>query len=318
MPSFSRKLRALTVHRTISGTRYECTFFATCDYLAIGSDQDYLYIPMTPAAAQYLADRLHCLLPTKKMVDLIYSKAEIKLHPQPIPPSSKMTTVPVFKQHTDSIRQQIAQIGFDRSSNFIIAGHKKDIIISNKIYSPDRTYERVVIYGWHLCENHPIQPVYNGHHAEYADYSHGVRLISKIAYLNGDTVQVDEILKDASLSALLSDEGPIARPYYPSRDILTTIGSRSGHLKLDFRLNPNYPNPFNQTTTISYWLSKLSVVDLGVFNLLGEKIATLVSEQQPAGYYRVQWEARSTASGIYWLKLRIGSREQSFAMTLIK
>ncbi|MDQ7051822.1 MAG: hypothetical protein Q9P14_02580 [candidate division KSB1 bacterium] len=232
VPSFSRKMRALTVHRTINGKRYECTFFATCDYLAIGSDQDYLYIPMTPAAAQYLADRFNGLLPTKTIVDMIYSIAEIKLHPQPIPPSSKMTTVPVFKQHTDSIRQQISQIGFDRSSDFIIAGHKKDIIISNKIYSPDRTYERVVIYGWHLSENHPIQPVYNGHHAEYADYSHGVRLISKLAFLNGDTVQVDEILKDASLSALLSDEGAIARPYYPTRDILTSIGGRSGVPKL--------------------------------------------------------------------------------------
>ncbi len=215
VPSFSRKLRPLTIQQKINAKTYELTFFAVCDYMAIGSDQDYLYIPMTPATAQYLADRLDCLLPTKKMVDLIYNKAEIKLAPQPIPPSDKMTTVAVFNQHTDSIKQQISRLGFDRSADHIIAGHKKDIIISNKIYSPDRNYDRVVIYGWHLSENHPIQPVYNGHTAKYADYSHGVRLISSMAIVNGDSVQIADILKDANLSILLSDEGVIRKPYYP-------------------------------------------------------------------------------------------------------
>ena len=218
VPSFSRKLKPLKITKAVNGKSYELIFFTTCDYIAIGSDDDYLYIPMTPSTAQYLADNMRCSLPTKKMVDIIYTKAAVKLAPQPIPPSDKMTTVPLFMQHTDSIAQQIMQMGLDRSANHIIAGHKKDIIISNKIYDTARTSDRVVIYGWHLDKNDPIQPVHNGHHALYADYSHGVRLISELAFINGDTMLVENILKDRNLSILLSGEGVISKPNYPESD----------------------------------------------------------------------------------------------------
>ena len=318
VPSFSRKLRPLKISQTVHSKSYELTFFVTCDYMAIGSDQDYLYIPMTPSTAQYLADKLNCSLPTKKIVDIIYTKAEIKLKPQPIPPSDKMTTVPVFKQHTDSIKQQIIEIGFDRSDDNIIAGHKKDIIISNKIYSPDRTYDRVVIYGWHLSEHNPIQPVYNGHIAMYADYSHGVRLISQLAFINGDSIQVDDILKDPNLSILLSSEGVISKPYYPPSDIFTSIERRFESSQIDFKLDQNYPNPFNPTTIINYQLSKISLVDLSIFNIIGEKVVTLVSEKQPAGNYKVEWDAQSYSSGIYIYKLRAGFYERSRKMILLR
>jgi hypothetical protein len=196
-----------------------------------------------------------------------------------------MTTIQIFRQHTDSIKQQISQLGLDRSANSILAGHKKDIIISNKVYSPDRNYKRVVIYGWHLSENNPIQPVYNGHIAMYADYSHGVRLISKLAFINGDSIHIDDILKDSNLSMLLSSEGVISKPYYPESKNLTSIGSKFNNSQIEFLLSQNYPNPFNQITVINYQLSKNVVVDLSIFNLVEEKVATLVSEEQPAGIY---------------------------------
>jgi len=223
IPSFSRKLRPLKVTKAVNGKSYELMFFTTCDYMAIGSDADYLYIPMTPSTAQYLADNMDCSLPTKKIVDVIYNHAEVQLEPQPIPPSDVMTTVPIFKQHTDSIVQQMRQRRLDRSADNIIAGHKKDIILSNKIYSADRTYDRVVIYGWHLGKNNPIQPVHNAHNAWYADYSHGVRLIARLAFINGASILVDAILKDRDLSIVLSDEGVISKPNYPESDVFTTM-----------------------------------------------------------------------------------------------
>ncbi len=217
VPSFSRTLKPLKINRTINGKIFQLIIFVTCDYMAIGSDMDYLYIPMTPSTAQYLADKLDCILPTKKMVDIIYSKAGIKLRPQPIPPSDKMTTVPVFEQHTDSVSQQLNERSIICSSDPVIAGHKKDIIISKKIYSADRDFSRVVIYGWHSGENQPIQPVYDGHDAKYADYSHGVRLISRTALINGEPMKIEDILSDERLCVLLSDEGVISKPYYPKR-----------------------------------------------------------------------------------------------------
>ena len=215
VPSFSRKLKPLKITKTLGDEKYELICFVACDYLAVGSDRDYLYMPLAPSMAQYLADSLDCLLPTKHMVDKIYTNSEIKLTPQPIPPTEKMTTIPVFRQHTDSIKQQLAQLGMDRSDTDLMAGHKKDLIISDKIYDPGKPGGRVVIYGWHQSENNPIQPVYSGHIARYADYSHGVRFISRFALINGESILLDDVLKDLVLSKLLSDEGVIQKPYYP-------------------------------------------------------------------------------------------------------
>jgi len=226
VPSFSRRLRPLKISRSIGVETYDLIYFAACDYLAIGSDQDYLYLPLTPSTAQYLADKLESSLPTKKIVDHLYANSEIVLSPQPIPPSEKMTTVQVFDQHTDSIKQQISLLDLDRSADDLIAGHKKDIIISNKIYDPDGNSGRVVIYGWHKSENDPIQPVYNGHISSYADYSHGVRLISRSAFLNGDSIPLEDILNDPVLSILLSDEGVIDKPFYPESKIFISGGSK--------------------------------------------------------------------------------------------
>ena len=70
-----------------------------------------------------------------------------------------------------------------------------------------------------------------------------------------------------------------------------------------FLLYQNFPNPFNPTTTISYKLLAFSRVDLSIYNLLGQKVATLVSAKQPAGKYEVQWDATGFASGVYLYKL---------------
>jgi hypothetical protein len=286
--------------------------------MAIGSEQDYLYIPMTPSTAQFIADQLDCSLPTKKLVDHIYNSAEIKLDPQPIPPSDQMTTVPVFNQHTDLVKQQIAQRGFDRTANNIIGGHKKDIIISNKIYSPDRNYERVVIYGWHLGVNNPIQPVYNGHSAMYADYSHGVRYISQIAYVNEDSMMVADILTDVNLSALMSSEGTISVPFYPESTFLSSLKHQPIHNPGGFHLSQNYPNPFNPTTRINYQLAKKAIVDLSIYNILGEKVVTLVSREQPAGNYQVEWDAGLYAGGVYIYALRTDDAGQQRKMILLR
>ncbi len=318
VPSFARKLKPVRISQVIKDKSYELVYYALCDYLALGSDSDYLYIPLTPSTAQYIADKLQATLPTKKMVDDIYRSALNRLHPQPIPPSDKMTTVPVFMQHTDSIKLQIAQKGFNRLSDSIFAGNKKDIIISNKIYSPDRNYDRVVIYGWHLSENNPIQPVYNGHGASYADYSHGVRLISRLAFLNSDSMRIDSLLQDSDLSTLLSDEGVIDKPRYPDSKFLTYMEHPAKIIRHAIKLQQNYPNPFNPSTIISYQLPRRTRVELNIYNLLGQKIVTLVSGTQSAGLHKIKWQAPSLAGGIYIYRLNAGLDRQSRRMVLLR
>ena len=75
-----------------------------------------------------------------------------------------------------------------------------------------------------------------------------------------------------------------------------------------FSLEQNYPNPFNPKTTIQYNLSTGGEVELHVFNILGQKVATLVSEKQAAGSYKIQWDASAFASGVYFYKLMVGDK----------
>lgn len=82
-------------------------------------------------------------------------------------------------------------------------------------------------------------------------------------------------------------------------------------------LTQNYPNPFNPTTTIRYTVGATQHVasqriDLSIFNLLGQKVATLVSEKQPTGRYQVEWNATGMASGVYYYRLET---DQGFAET---
>ena len=66
-----------------------------------------------------------------------------------------------------------------------------------------------------------------------------------------------------------------------------------------YELKQNYPNPFNPKTVISWHLAVGSEVELSIYNLLGQKVSTLVSERQNAGYHQVEWNAHNMPSGVY-------------------
>ena len=88
---------------------------------------------------------------------------------------------------------------------------------------------------------------------------------------------------------------------------LTTATGVSEHeehtLPVQFRIAQNYPNPFNPSTTIEYALPSTSHVTLVIYNILGEKVATLVDGMQQAGYKSVVWNAENVASGIYFYRI---------------
>lgn len=87
-----------------------------------------------------------------------------------------------------------------------------------------------------------------------------------------------------------------------------------------FALEQNYPNPFNPETAIRYDLPIASSVRLSIFNPLGQEVATLVNEQEPAGSYQVKFNARSVPSGMYFYRLEAaalssGNASSSFVQT---
>ena len=86
----------------------------------------------------------------------------------------------------------------------------------------------------------------------------------------------------------------------------------------DFGLSQNYPNPFKPVTTIAFDLPKPSHVTLRVYNLMGQKVATLVSVDQPAGHYAMTWNATGFASGVYVYRLQAGDYSETRKLLLLK
>ncbi len=85
-----------------------------------------------------------------------------------------------------------------------------------------------------------------------------------------------------------------------------------------FQLFPNFPNPFNPSTVISYQLSAVSNVQLSVFNTLGQPVKTLVNGQQAPGSYQVKFNANELASGVYFYHLQVGAHAQTQKMILMR
>jgi Zn-dependent metalloprotease len=89
-------------------------------------------------------------------------------------------------------------------------------------------------------------------------------------------------------------------------------------IPIEFALQQNYPNPFNPSTMINYQLPMISDVELSIYNLLGQKIKTLVSERQEAGSHQVEWDASGFSSGVYYYKINAGEYQAVRKMILVR
>ena len=198
IPSFLRKMvKIKTSITTGDGKIIHAFYFVIPDYLSIGSNKDFARIPLTPMTAQIIADSLHCFLPTRKMVNDIYNAAKVKL--EPVPMYAFRDSAVTMYQHNLIIEGQ------RKLRKGLIAGIKKDVVISGKIARDPKPY-RVAIYGWQKLDGKPIQPLYTGHVDWYVDYSHGIRLVYRTIYVNKKPMDYIAVLKDPVLKRLLCDE----------------------------------------------------------------------------------------------------------------
>ena len=202
VPSFLRHLEPVTV-RDGANTLTVCVL---PDYLALGSDRDFLFVPLGLEAALDIAGHYGFMLPTRKLVNAIYAAAAVKLDPQPLPAGDQMRSTAYLLRHNEMIRAQRASRGAQIGA--LTAGNKKDLVLTPRLW---QNPGRVAIYGWHRATGSPIQPLSTVHGASYADYSHGIRLVSDVVYVNGVQRALAEVLADPRLAGLLSDEGPLPR-----------------------------------------------------------------------------------------------------------
>lgn len=177
------------------------------DYLAVGTNDDSVLMPMTNGTAQKLADQWGMILPTSRMVDAIYYAASQKLNASPLGASKEMTSTQMYLNSNRKIQERTQGVPYGEFR----AGHKKDVVLSPK---PGN----VSIYGWAGKDRGPrrmpyIQPEGGPHDRGYVDYSHGIRMVSQWVQIKKNgvcrVIGIKEALLDPKYCSALSYRCPL-------------------------------------------------------------------------------------------------------------
>jgi len=130
---------------------------------------------------------------------------------------------------------------------------------------------------------------------------------------NGGLVLVDYVLGELDNDEVEFEASPLQLP-----NTQTGIEDEEVSLPDAYSLAQNYPNPFNASTTISYNLPNDAFVTLEIYDIMGRKIETLVSEEKSAGSYSVIWNADRVSSGVYMYRIVAGDYIQTKRCNLLK
>lgn len=139
-----------------------------------------------------------------------------------------------------------------------------------------------------------------------------------IAYWRLDEGPDGEIAYDLSVN---DNNGLVIGPKFTS--IITGVDSHTFPQDLSYKLHQNYPNPFNPTTLIKYEIQRKSIVNMNIYNILGQKIKTLVSTDQTPGFYTKVWNGtndngKKVPSGTYFYTIMVNNGTETRVMTLIR
>jgi eukaryotic-like serine/threonine-protein kinase len=117
----------------------------------------------------------------------------------------------------------------------------------------------------------------------------------------------------------LRSVSPVSISEYVSYEITATTGVNKDENKPgSFKLNQNYPNPFNPETIISYQLPVTSMVNVKIYDMLGNEMATLINEEQNAGEYQVKFDGTDLSSGIYLYRIQTNNYTETNKMILMR
>jgi hypothetical protein len=137
------------------------------------------------------------------------------------------------------------------------------------------------------------------------------------------TINLDPLWDADSLNTVVFVQSTASKTVYQSEtisytDLNVTSMSDNNQLPTEFVLEQNYPNPFNPSTKISFAISQSDFTTLKVYNALGNEVATLLSDELPAGNHNVNFNATNLSSGTYFYTLTSGSFRETKKMILLK
>lgn len=149
---------------------------------------------------------------------------------------------------------------------------------------------------------------------EYDDNNNLIHLYGE-EWENDRWIPENEPLKVTNPDGILF--GYLAKEIFLYYSKPTSVGSKK-IIADGFNLLQNYPNPFNPNTVISYNIPEHSLVTLNIYNLLGEKIKTLVKQEQAPGKYQINFDGNNLPSGIYFYQLKTDKFQQTKKMLLLR
>lgn len=187
-------------------------FWALPDYLAVGTNEDYVRMPMGIISSRKVAKALDCVLTTTFLVDRINDVAEGALDIFPFRPLRGRNSLPiVFQDHNNAIKALYKAKGYHFGQ--FISGLKKDLVETSCLSKKAEYVNNIAIYGWHHPDGHPQQPIFLRHADFYSDYSHGTRLIWHEVTVDGKAFELEELMRDPEMFSLVSDEpDPVPAP----------------------------------------------------------------------------------------------------------
>lgn len=141
-------------------------------------------------------------------------------------------------------------------------------------------------------------------------YSHG----HPVGFQSMGLIRMSREVEKPIMTKLKSTYGQ----YADKSEYLTGVVTSESAIPAEFALEQNFPNPFNPSTTVRFSLKKPEQVMIKVYDILGSEVATLVDSKIEAGTHSVEWNARSMASGIYFIRITAGAYSASRKMTLLK
>jgi len=125
-----------------------------------------------------------------------------------------------------------------------------------------------------------------------------------------------------NIEVIATDNGgpPLSDTTYFDLTVNPVVGINDpfAQIPVKYELSQNFPNPFNPTTQIRFALPKASTVEIYLFNVMGQKVATILDEYEPAGYHTINFDASQMASGVYFFSIKAGEFKDIKKMILMK
>jgi N-acetylmuramoyl-L-alanine amidase len=235
IPDYMKVLAPVTVFgKGKNGNQVSITYHVMPDYLSVGTDGDSVRVPMGLPAAQRIANKFGMMLPTRTMVDQIYAASDQQLGLPRMTPGPQMSSTDYLLRHNNGTGdpKEMYIAGLNITQGRLASGHKKDIVLTNRKAGKGR----VAIYGGgYKTDGDILQPLSTVHGANYADYSHGVRLVAEMVELkaaDGTVIQASfaDLLTDPNYAHLVSNEGVI------SAKVLSEYGLKTSGISIEDQL----------------------------------------------------------------------------------